>query len=266
MRKWGGLIIIFLLSFMCSPAQAQLLIEQGKIQPNIIAGETQRGTVAVHNTSDKTIEVRAYWEDFEYVEPFDGKKKFMPPGTSPYSAYDWVSFSPREFTLPPFGKIDLTYILNVPRTAKGGRYGVLFVEQALGNMPNKTGVKIVARVGALFFLETKKVRYSKVEDIKSDGADLNGVFINAGNLFLTPEAVYYFLDAQGMVAARGKVDKFYISPEQQKRFSISIPQDLSPGTYSCVLTFDLGEGHSIVKEIAFSRNTDSSVTLLTKPQ
>src|SRR3989338_6988429 len=79
------------------PALAQILVEQGKISETVAPGGTHAGVIAVHNTTDQPIRVKAYLEDFQYQPPFDGKKLFSPVGAAPRSIAKWFRFLPAEF-------------------------------------------------------------------------------------------------------------------------------------------------------------------------
>ena len=145
-------------------ACAQIFIEEGKVVLPIAPGERVERSLLVHNTSDQTINVRAYWEDFHYVAPFDAAKQFLPAGTSPDSFFTWVKSSPQNFTLPAFGKQKISIVFDVPPQIKGGHYGVLFFENESQGRIQEKGVNIVTRVGSLFFLEPEnKVKASRIE-------------------------------------------------------------------------------------------------------
>ena len=136
-------------------ASAQLVIEQGKVREVVKSGQTLTGSITVHNRSKTPMNVVTYWEDFIYIPPFAGNKKFLPAGASDNSCSGWVNFSPRQFSLAPFAKQKVNYTINVPAKASGGYYGVLLFELRDNLDPlNGIGMKIVSRVGTLFFIET----------------------------------------------------------------------------------------------------------------
>src|SRR5262245_11810747 len=91
-------IILGMSLMLCTPvAFAQLLVEEGKIKLTVDPGQTEINTLTVHNTSKEPFHVKAYWQDFRYIEPFDGKKEFLPSGSLPNSLAGWALFSPQEF-------------------------------------------------------------------------------------------------------------------------------------------------------------------------
>jgi len=245
------------------PVYAQLLLEEGKKVHSVKPGETIVDSLNAHNTAGEEISIKAYWEDFVYIPPFDGQKKFFPYGTTEVSAGKWLSFSPQEFTIPPFSKRKISYTIKIPMDAKGGYYGVLFFEKNDPGQLDRTGVQVVTRVGCLFFIETQdKEKKARVEDITISDNNIQGNFLNAGNVIAIPEGIHYTLDAEGIVVSRGKLEKMYIPPGQRASFSIPVESDLSPAQYTTILTFDLGEGDSIVKEVDFLKESSVAIKLL----
>lgn len=257
-----GIIVSMALAWSAS-SEAQLLIEQGKLSLIASPGKTIVDTLKVHNTSSqRTVRVRAYWEDFEYVAPFNAKKKFSTPGTSAYSMHDWIRFSPAEFTMAPQDQRSINYTIRVPKDIDQGHYGVLFFEEMVDDPQAKVGIRIVSRVGALFFLEPshKDVRVS-IEQPTVEGHFLKMSFMNQGNVFLIPKTIYYVLTTDGRVARRGDVEKFYLPPGETFEVILPLFEKLEAGSYDSVITFDLEGGDSVVKEIDFSINQTGQVTL-----
>jgi hypothetical protein len=245
-------------------AGAQVFIEQGKVNLSAKPGEPLGGDVTVNNTSDKELNVKIYWEDFTYQPPYDGAKKFLPAGTSPLSLAKWIQFSPRELVLPPFAKKKISYTISVPADAKGGYYGVLFVEPETPDLKLDKGMKIITRVGSLFFVETEdSVKQASVENLAFNGSRLQGKFINQGNVILLPQATYYIMDRESIVADRGDLKKHYLPPSEAFDIDIEMNSELSPGDYTLVVTFDLDAGDVVVNEVDFTKNSDTDYVLKT---
>lgn len=252
-------IVVFLFLFfvfIASRASAQVFIEQGKINLTVHPGEKINDVVTVNNTSNKEVKVKIYWEDFSYQSPFEGTKKFSPAGTSADSLARWIEFSPHDFVLLPFAKNNISYTLNVPEDAKGGYYGVLFVEPENKELSGDKGVKIITRVGCLFFVETAdRVKRASAEELAFDGCRLTGKLRNESNVIILPQATYYVMDREGGVVDRGELKKYYIPPGEVADIDVA-PNDLNIGDYTLVLTIDLQDGDVVVKEIDFTKNSD----------
>ncbi len=230
---------------------------------NVQPGETVMNSLAVYNTSLEPIPVKVYWEDFIYVPPFDGKKNFLPAGSTDYSLNKWMTFSPTEFTLPANSKKKITYSMKVPQDIRGGYYGVLFFENGVPNKQAITGVRIVSRVGCLFFVEAKdKTKKAKINNIKVVHNHVAGSFLNSGNVILIPEGVYYFMSKEETVVDRGEIQKLYLPPQAIGTFTLDLPKKLPEGKYTLVITFDLQDGDSVVKEIDFSLDPLGQIKIL----
>jgi len=235
---------------LCGNARAQLVMEKSRIEETVKPGDTLVDSITLHNKSDEPMALSVYWQDFDYLPPFDGQKKFTPAGTSQYTMSSWIAFSPDELTIPPHGKKDVNFTIKVPSDAVGGHYGVLFFERGSRQKKDVTGVNIVTRLGALFFIEsTNKNKSAAIKNIEIKEKALKGVFENKGNIIFFPRGIYYIMDHEGMVLSRGEVKKIYLPPGNEAPFSIDLSDELKEGEYTLVLTFDLNEGNSVVKEV-----------------
>ncbi len=244
-----------------SLAQAQILIEEGKLNLSGKRGDTITNTISVHNTSDQTINVRAYWEDFVYVAPFDGKKEFSPAATNANSISKFTNFFPADFTLGPFARKKISYSVKIPRVASGGYYGVLFFERSGQNVKDQTGINLITRVGCLFFLETENQSRAAQVNLGLEDKKIAGDFLNSGNVILVVDAVYYVMNSDGLVLDRGSIGKFYLPPQAKSVFAVKISPQLPAGHYTLVMTFDLGKGDTLVKEADFSKDATGALMI-----
>jgi hypothetical protein len=262
-RKIPG-IILSLLFISAMPANAQLMMEPSKVTLNTEAGATIIDKIYLHNTGEEVETVKIYWEDFMYVEPFNGKKKFYPAGTTEYSLKDWVNFSPQTLTLAPKTKQEVNYVIKVPQDISGGRYGVLFFERGAEKGSEGVGVSIVTRVGALFFVDIgEKNKSSEISGWKFTETTLSGVIKNNGNVFIFPQGIYYVMDEEGLVANRGEIEKIYLPPNSSAEFKADLAKDLSAGSYTAVMTFDLHDGDSLVREVDFVTSENGQTEIKT---
>lgn len=262
-----GLASFILISLFSSTGYAQVMIEQGKIVIKANPAESVVNTITVHNTSkEAAIHLRAYWEDFVYIAPFDeGKKDFTAAGTGPYSASRFVNFSPQEFTIKPGGTQKVSYAIQMPEDAKGGYYGTLFLEESGEKATSKIGVSIVTRIGSLFFIEsTDSKKTGLIDNHQVAGNQITADFTNTGNVIMIPDSTYYVLDKDGMVADRGDIKKFYLPPDKKFSYKIDLNKDLSAGAYTLISTFDLGDGENLTDELDFVKNVDATIAITPK--
>lgn len=230
---------------------AQLFLEEGKVVLAVSPGERVNKSITVANTTNKEINVRAYWQDFEYQPPYAGSKSFLPEGTTKLSANKMVSFSPQVFKLAGFGKQKIDYSINVPANATGGYYGVLFFEKNPDPLEVKMGLSIVTRVGTLFFIESKdKSKKSEINSVVVNADKITGAYHNQGNAILIPRMTYNVFDKEGLVADRGELKKLYVPPGASANWEIGLPKGLSAGKYALVLNTDLDDGDMIVTELS----------------
>ncbi len=259
-------ILLLAMLIACSfagTAKAQLFLEEGKVVLAVSGGDRINKSLLIDNTSADTADVKVYWEDFSYQPPYDGSKMFLPAGTGVPSASTWISYSPQTFSVPSYGKQKVDYTITVPDQIKEGHYGVLFFEKSDNNSLNEvTGMKIVTRVGCLFFIEPKdKLKKAALQNFKFTASDLSGDFVNQSNGVLIPHLTYYIMDKEGMVPERGEIKKLYIPANTTAPWQMPVPSQLKMGKFTMVINADLDEGSVVVKEIEFSKDTDGKLII-----
>lgn len=258
MRKFVALIFIF--SLPVSSFALGLRIDKSKIKLVVQEGQSVSGFLTVTNLANKKIKVKVYLQDFEYVYPFDGSKKFYPLNTTPYSLDDWIKFSPSEFSLPPNSQQKVSYILRVPSKMDTGHYGVMFFETELGQGRDAQGraVTLLGRIGVLFFIEPQqRLKKARVENIFVQGNAIKGDFLNKGNVALIAKGYFSVIDKKGLVVERGKTNDIYIFPQAKAEFTAPISEDLTPAKYDVIFTFDLEDGDTLVKEITIEKSLET---------
>jgi P pilus assembly chaperone PapD len=258
--------IIFLafcaVGILNAQAQAQVFLEQAKVSLTVSGGEHQNGSFLVHNTSSNPISVKVYWEDFKYKAPYDGTKIFLPAGTAPGSASQWVTFSPQIFTMPGFGQQRIDYSVSAPSQVEEGHYGVLFFESSAVTKVNSDNVSLVTRLGCLFFIEpSNKNKNAVLQDIQLKANSITASFVNQGNVVLIPRTTYYIMQDGGMVLSRGESKKLYVPPGASGTLEIPLKKKLDQGQYTLVVNSDLEEGDVVVKEIGLAVDAAGQLTI-----
>jgi hypothetical protein len=256
------LLAIVLLCALSGEARAQFLLEEGKVSLAVSGGDRITKSLLIDNITGESVAVRVYWEDFQYQPPYDGTKLFLPAATGQRTASLWVSFTPKEFTLPPYGKQEVSYTISLPSQIQGGYYGVLFFEKVNEPLKNVSGVDVITRVGCLFFIESKDSnRKAAIQDLQVVGNTVTGQFLNQGNVILIPRTTYNIMDDGGMVADRGEINTLYVPPSAAASWEVGLPGDLNTGHYTLVINSDLGEGDVIVKEIEFVKEAYGGLSI-----
>ena len=254
-------LVFSLVGLINTEARAQLFLEQGKLNLSVSGGEHTNGALMIHNTSSEQINIKVYWEDFEYKSPYDGTKEFLPAGTAPTSVSQWVTFSPQTFTLPAFGQQKIDYSVSVPDTIKEGHYGVLFFEKSSEATLGNSGVNLVTRVGCLFFVEPKdKNKNAVLQNVALKGDKVTVDFVNQGNIILIPHSTFYMMQDGGLVLLRGDAKKAYVPPGASATVEVPLKDKLKPGKYTLVVNSDLEEGDVVVKEIGLEVDASGQLT------
>lgn len=257
------LLGVLLLMNISAAAHAQVFLEDGKVKLSVSPGENVAGKLTLHNTSDKNVDMKVYWEDFEYKSPYDGSKEFLPKGTSKYSAADWVNVPTQTLMFGPYAKRTVSYTVNVPDNIRQGHYGVLFFENETKQLDAEKGINIVTRVGCLFFIEPEnKIKKIDLKNFQFTGNKLTASFTNLGNVILIPDGTFYVINQDGMVFDRGDIAKIYLPPNKSADYPLTFNRDLDPGAYTLVMTITLEDDDVFVKEIDFEKNYPSGFNII----
>lgn len=245
-------------------------VDQAKVRLGIAPGELKTGSIRVENNSNAAIKIKAYLEDWYYIEPFDGSKEFASAGSLPLSCANWISFAPAEFTLPAYGAQAVNFTVNVPKDAKGGHFAVMFFETGLGETQKEEGVtvNVLGRIGTLFYIEPqgtiKKAAdltdFSIARESFQEPLEIKATFNNIGNTDITANGNYYIIDNNGVVYARGEFSDVYTLPNDTSKIHATWKEKIPEGKYDIVLTLDFGQGESLVKEASLQIGPDGQVT------
>ena len=253
------LFLLGLVLWTISDAQAATLrISTPKIELELAPGETYSGEIIAENPTDEDFKMKVYLEDWAYAPGGTGEKKFTPVASTPLSGSKWITFSPTEDTLKPFGRITARYTVTVPKDAKGAYYSVMFFETALGSAFDEEGVSVLVqgRIGALFFIQVKgtverKGELKSVEIRPPQGnkpMEVLTTFQNTGNVDISLGGNFLIMDSAGKIQARGDLNKIYTFPGSMETGATQWVGRLPKGSYQALLTYDLGKGKNLVEE------------------
>lgn len=286
-RRIFLLISIFIFLFYL-PSHAENLsfrLDQSKIRLSIPSGGSRAGEIKVYSQSSEAINLKVYLEDWVYSNTIEGSKDFSPAGSNTNSCASWIKFNPTEFKLPSYGVTTINYIVNVPKTASGGYYAVMFFEtslekskglEAYGQNEIKSGVGLAIRLGSLFYLEAKDTaqrnaelsNFSVREEEKNKYLSVALDFKNTGNTYITVSGSFHIMDKQGLVRARGKFNEGYTFPQDTVTLKAIWKNPIPEGKYDLVITLNLGKaqeeanlsrGPILVKEANLEVNKNGEV-------
>ena len=249
--------LLFLSGFL-SPASAVDLpsINKSKIRFSLAPGKAEYGEIIVENQSSEPRSMRVYLSDWDYLPPADGTKEFLPISSTPLSCAAWISFSPAEFTLPPFSKQKVDYSVKVPTGASGGYYAALFFESVFAKAQPvnekevmQAGMNLVIRIATLFYVDVEGTvkrtalldNLSFKKNTQSAGYSIGLDFRNTGNVDISAGGTFHIMDDQGMVVARGQLNDAHTFPAVGAKLTATLKDALAAGKYDLVFTLDLGK-------------------------
>ena len=244
-------------SFFVSTAQADKLpfMNQSKIRVVVSPGERAFGEITLDNPTAENKIMRLYLEDWYYLPGGSGAKEFLPANSSPTSACPWITFSPADVIVSPFGKQKINYSVNVPPEATGARFATLFFETLVGkgtfsDSGRSAGLDVNVRVATLFYVEVKGTiqRTAKISNLNigpskeaKGSLEITLDFENTGNTDITTSGNFSLMNNAGLVSARGAFNSVYTFPGGKGSFLGTWKDKLPAGDYDLVITVDLGK-------------------------
>ena len=255
---------IFILSallFFLPLAAFALRIDNPRVRIPVTSGKSYSGAIVVDNPTKEDVVVKVYLEDFIYVDPFNGDKKFMARGTTPRTISDFITFSPAGFTLSPFNSQTVNFSITLDKKINETHCGVLFFETSIGtSMDEGKAIDVMGRLGSLIFLDPEDAKKTAAFTL-SGGGDyaLSGTLANTGNAFFSALGTFYVMDDKGMVADRGQTEGLYLMPGDKHAVAVKFSKSLPPGKYTAVISFDLEGGDLFTKEVDFSLTSGGGV-------
>ncbi len=248
---------------LCDPRLAAAFnarMDRPLLEETVPRGGTAHGTIELENQEEQPTSLEVYLQDWEYLEGGSGDKLFSAPGSSPWSASGWISFYPQKLELSARGKGVVEYTIRVPADANaGGHYAVLFFESKLGRGPDDAqgvSVQYTGRLGSLIEVQvagtverTGEIAAVTVGAFTADAPlTLGYTFRNTGNIAIRPKASFNIIDQTGRYFGRGEFAPLYTFPGRSGSVTTEWNGTLPPGSYTVVVTADLGEGQAVVAE------------------
>jgi hypothetical protein len=130
-----------------SPGYAQVAVTSSTlVERNAAPGETYRGTITIHNSSDKVQVVSFSLADYGFFA--DGSTTFDEPGSQPRSNSGWIGLGQRAVSVLPHADAAVSYTVAVPSTTSpsGTYWSVVLVEAVrTGEASAGAGLAIATR-------------------------------------------------------------------------------------------------------------------------
>ncbi len=240
-----------------------LRIENPKVKLTLARGEVKSGTLGIQNTEHQAALVRVYLEDWDYNQSGTGEKDFFAAGSLENSASEWMSLSSNSFTLPQFGRKEVSYTVSVPEDGVSGTYhAAVFFETLVGETTNEEGAKVLvaARLGTVVTIEIDGTmdKTGVVKDIVMNPpignrpVEFTVTFENTGNADIELKGNVMILDSTGLVKGRSELNSINTRGGMTASRNSSWTGKLDPGAYDLIFTFDLGDGQIVTEERTFT--------------
>jgi hypothetical protein len=217
--------------------------------------DTNQGVIIVKNNGEEAQEVKVYQTDYQFYS--DGKKLYDEPGKLARSNASWISFTPKQFTVPPKGTSNVNYSIKIPNSEKlSGTYWSMLMIEVISNTPSQEtkpedgklmtlGIKTAVRYGVqivtnfgdtgshnLKFLATKLVKDSKKKIFQVD-------IENTGERWLKPSLWIELYNKEGSYIGKFDGGNMRLYPGTSGRFSADL-SEVPEGTYKALTVADCG--------------------------
>ena len=252
-RRQLALAALTLLAFGPALVRAQVGIVNGLTQEKIcVPGETFESYIRLKNNGAREETVRVYQTDYSFLA--DGRSFYDAPGKLERSNAAWITFSPKQVTIPAAGTTDVKYSCRVPADAgrvgtywsiimfevlaapARGKDGAAKKEIAFGvSQVMRYGVQIVTHFGDS---GKRSLKFLKTELIEDKGQKALQVDVeNDGERWLRPFAYVEVYTEKGELAGKFEGERARIFPGTSARFKLDV-STVPAGSYNALIVFD----------------------------
>jgi hypothetical protein len=219
-------------------------------------GEINQGIIVVKNNGKEPQEVKVYQTDYKFLA--DGNQFYDEPGQFPNSNASWVSFTPRQLTVPPNGTSNINYSIKVPNNEKlTGTYWSMLMIEVISKNPNQDatqekgklltlgfksavryGIQMVTNIGEtgthnLKFLATRLAKEAKKTNFEVD-------IENTGERWLRPLIWAELYNQSGSCIGKFSGGSMRLYPGTSGRFRVDL-SEVPEGKYKVLVGADCGE-------------------------
>ena len=247
-------LLLFLLAAALAPAGTIQVAGSLTHEYDVAPGGSYTGSIVVQNPEKDPQEVRVYQTDYLFYA--DGSSYYGDPGTMPRSSTRWISFTPKQFTVPAGEEVTVRYTIQVPDDARlrGTYWSVIMVEPVEPGSPESStptakdkvtvgirqvfrfAVQIVTHVGS----GTRQLKFTKVQVAAKDGKrQLLVDAENTGERWLRGTLWVELYAKDGALVGRFDGTRLRMYPGTSVRYTVDLAGVLS-GTYKALIVIDCG--------------------------
>lgn len=243
--------ILILFIIITTPALAlDLGISPPDVNLKINRGDQYQGEFYLFGSEKESIQVKVYPMDWSLST--SGNYQFLPVGTIKRSASPWISFYPKNFSLPPKRGQKIEYIIKTPNNVSGSYWAALMAETnpVPGGNPGQVQVMMAGRVVYIIRIDINgsPTGVGKVErlrlnwDQEGNRLKANLRIKNSGSSMLRFKGKLELKDDQGKAIGAIPFREGYILPDYTREFDlVDHAINLKPGFYIGLAIADFGE-------------------------
>ena len=242
------------------PAEAGtgMTVSPSRFRLQKAAGEAVSDKVMVTNTGSTPMEISTETTDMVTRTGEDGLsiRDEAPPATTPFSCARWIQLVGGPRVIPPGKSAEIEFVVSPPSDVQAGGYGayLFFVGRPIRTeetpAKDKATVQMVTvpRLGVSVVYEVKGTIRRVGELLRLDltpplGArpmTIRHEFKNTGNAEVVLEGSFHVLDEKNLLAGKGTLRTLKTFPGETGVTETTWAEELPPGRYKVMVTFELG--------------------------
>lgn len=247
-------------------------------------GQTVRGQLTIHNTSDTPQKIIIKKSDFDMDENQENMVFLNGDDQDPstYKEYghglqQWITLPEEDIIVNPQAKTVVPYEITIPEDALAqGYYGALFVSSVPVTQDLEAsgiGVRLRTQVAHLVLLDVEgslqdiSLKDFTIEEETFDEPFFDIVVYNNGNVHSSPEGTVEIIDTRGNTVEQVPLNQGHnnVLPQKTKTyFSESYVKEMPAGTYYAVLDGRAENGQLLQGKITFAVDRQGKVELIDK--
>ncbi len=162
---------------------------------------------------------------------------------------DWITVSPKKFTIEEGKTQEVTFTVQVPSTGVNGTYWGAILIQGSPRKVEREGATVLAveRFGVKVYVtingtEVLSGRVTSVRKVSLDPLTFTVTFENTGNVQLRPKGTIQIISQTGETVRTIPIEEFPVLPGAVQTVTVKdpSPEPLTPGIYRALVAIDYG--------------------------
>lgn len=264
MKKHLARLLLVLILFAL-PAQSGMSLGVTKIEFDLTLNPGQSELVTFVVENNETMKRNISISNSDWREDVNGNITLLDTGSLDVSNADWVSVSPKNFTLEPGQREEIQVSVSVPATAGSGTtWSALLVDSvpADDTTEETSSAPLIVKVLQTVTSGTSKnMRLENIELLQGDPMRLGVKMANTGNEVLRDILCEIQIrNMNGDIVRNWVMDPITLMPGDARISEANdLDQDLEPlaaGTYLALVIVDFGGDHLLASQHLFEVSTD----------